>query len=122
MNSFDWNTGSATLVKAAIKGRHNTQAEVKTRLPITPATLLLLKHRIKEVNWESEANVTPKEFNSCLKSLLKDSINYEDGKITSHSFRAGVTTAVARLGYEEELIQLQGCWLSQAYLRYCKRG
>ena len=51
MNSFGWNTGSATLVKASIKGRHNTQAEVKTRLPITPATLLLLKHRIKEVNW-----------------------------------------------------------------------
>ena len=72
--------------------------------------------------WESGANVTPKEFNSCLKSLLKDSINYEDGKITSHSFRAGVTTTMARLGYGEELIQLQGRWLSQAYLRYCKRG
>ena len=39
--------------------------------------------------WESEANMTPKEFNSYLKSLLKDSINYEDGKITSHSFKAG---------------------------------
>ena len=70
--------------------------------------------------WESGANVTPKEFNSCLKSLLKDFIKYEDGKITS--FRARVTTTMVRLGYEEELIQLQGRWLSQAYLRYCKRG
>ena len=51
MNSFDWNAGSATLVKAAMKGRHNTQAKAKTRLPVTPAILLLLKHRIKEANW-----------------------------------------------------------------------
>ena len=72
------------------------------------------------LKWESEANMTPKEFNSCLKSLLKDFIKYEDGKITSHSFRARVTTTMVRLDYKEELIQLQGCWLSQAYLRYCK--
>ena len=51
MNGFDWSAGSATLVKAAIKGRHNTQAKAKTRLPVTPATLLLLKHKIKEANW-----------------------------------------------------------------------
>ena len=42
--------------------------------------------------------------------------------MTSHSFRAGVATTMARLGYGEEMIQLQGCWVSQAYLRYCKRG
>ena len=29
---------------------------------------------------------------------------------------------MARLGYGEEMIQLQGRWVSQAYLRYCKRG
>ena len=235
MNGFAWQAGSAILVRAAIKGRHNTQPKGKARLPITPATLLLLKHKIKEANWgrakrrliwaisttlfvgsfrisevlaahssshikgctllnenvsehsekvagaerkflkvrlnnpkedrnrqgaevelfelpglffdpvhafrkwraeseldakasqpvfrwETGANVTPKEFNSCLKTLLSDSIKYEDGKVTSHSFRAGVTSTMARLGYGEEMIQLQGRWLSQAYLRYCKKG
>ena len=29
---------------------------------------------------------------------------------------------MARLGYGEDMIQLQGRWVSQAYLRYCKRG
>ena len=72
--------------------------------------------------WESGQNVTPREYNACLKSLLKETIKYEDGKVTSHSFRAGVATTMARLGYGEEMIQLQGCWVSQAYLRYCKRG
>ena len=235
MNGLAWQAGSAILVKAALKGRHNTQPKEKVRLPITPATLLLLKHKIKQAKWslvkrrlvwavattlfvgsfrvsevlaahshshirdctlinenisehseniagaerrflkvrlnnpkedrnrqgaevelfelpdlffdpvyafrkwraessleveasqpvfrwETGANVTPKEFNSILKTLLSDSIEYEDGKITSHSFRAGVTTTMARLGYGEELIQLQGRWLSQAYLRYCKKG
>ena len=72
--------------------------------------------------WETGANVTPREYNAALKTLLEDTIQYEDGKVTAHSFRAGVATTMARLGYGEEMIQLQGRWMSQAYLRYCKRG
>ena len=235
MQGLPWSAGSSTLSRAAVKGRANTQTKTKTRLPITPATLLILKHKIKEsgwtkskkrliwaistalfvgsfrvsevlaakssshvrgstllnrnikecseiingnsrnflkvclenpkedknrlgvevelfelpdlffdpvhafkrwraastlqaealqpvFRWESGQNVTPREYNACLKSLLKETIKYEDGKVTSHSFRAGVATTMARLGYGEEMIQLQGRWVSQAYLRYCKRG
>ena len=235
MHGLPWLAGSSTLTSAAIKGRQNTQPKVRTRLPITPATLLLLKHRIRVANWpivkkrlvwaisatlfvgsfrvseilaaksnvhvkdntllnknilecvenisgssrnflkvhlenpkedrnrlgvhvelfelpglffdpvkalrqwraasclepeptqpvfrwENGLNVTPSDFNACLKSLLRNDIKYEDGKVTSHSFRAGVATTMARLGYGEDMIQLQGRWVSQAYLRYCKRG
>ena len=235
MSGLPWLAGSSTLTNAAIKGRQNTQAKTKARLPITPATLLLLKHKIREANWtmvkkrliwavsctlfvgsfrvseilaaksnihvlnntllnkhvqectenisgaqrnflkvllenpkedrnrlgvhvelfelpglffdpvkavrqwraasgletepdqpvfrgEDGTNITPAEYNACLKALLKDDIKYENGKITSHSFRAGVATTMARLGYTEDMIQLQGRWSSQAYLRYCKKG
>ena len=235
MQGFSWQAGASTLTKAAIKGRNNTQPKTKVRLPITPATLLLLKHKLREASWplckkrllwaisttlfvgsfrisevlavkshthvrnstllnrnvkectetiagtprnflkvhlenpkedkarlgvqvelfelpglffdpvkairqwrelskleatssqpvfrwETGANVTPREFNSALKTLLQDSIKYDEGKITAHSFRAGVATTMARLGYGEEMIKLQGRWLSQAYLRYCKQG
>ena len=235
MNGFPWLAGSSTLTRAAIKGRQNTQTKTSARLPVTPATLLLLKHKIKEAGWpmakkrliwaisttlfvgsfriseilaaqshthirdstllnknvteasvsiagttrnflkvhlnnpkedrnklgvdvelfelpglffdpvkamrqwraasqveakpdqpmfrwENGDNVTPREYNACLKALLADSIKYENGKITAHSFRAGVATTMAKLGYSEDMIQLQGRWLSQAYLRYCKKG
>ena len=51
MHGLPWLAGSSTLTSTAIKGRQNTQPKVRTRLPITPATLLLLKHRIREANW-----------------------------------------------------------------------
>ena len=235
MEGLEWQAGSSTLTQAAIQGRRNTQPKAKTRIPITPAALLLIKHKIKEsewpvikkrliwsicttmfvgslcvgevlavssnkhvkgstllgknvslasvkingqtkqyakvrldnpkedraklgadvelfslpelffdpvdalnkwlrnsklskednlplYRWESGRNVTPAEFNSILKELLKDSIKYEDGKVSSHSFRSGVASTMAKLGYTEEAIQLQGRWVSQAYLRYCKLG
>ena len=235
MNSLQWTAGSSTLTRAAIAGRKNSQPKAATRIPITPATLLILKHKIfdkpwprikkrlvwsicttlfvgsfrvgevlavrpkKHVSgstllgkhisvcsasiageqrsyikvrlenpkedrsrlgadvelfslpglffdrvdafmkwseesslalednlpvyrWESGANVTPSELNSILKELLAGTITYQDGKVSSHSFRAGVSSTMAKLGYTEEEIQLQGRWTSQAYLRYCKLG
>lgn len=72
--------------------------------------------------WENGSNFTPAEFNLILKDLLRDNIKYEDGKVSSHCFRAGVASTMAKLGYSEDMIQLQGRWASQAYLRYCKLG
>ena len=51
MQGLPWSAGSSTLSRAAVKGRANTQTKTKTRLPITPATLLILKHKIKESGW-----------------------------------------------------------------------
>ena len=82
---------------------------------------------------------TAKEFNADLKRLLESEIDYSNGRISSHSFRAGITTTMARLGYSkvgnrdrnklkltkspmQEMIGLQGRWRSDAYLRYCKLG
>ena len=44
---------------------------------------------------------TAKEFNADLKRLLESEIDYSNGRISSHSFRAGITTTMARLGYSK---------------------
>ena len=79
------------------------------------------------------------ELNHDIKNLLMGEIDYSNGRISSHSFRAGITTTMARLGYSkvscekrykyrnktnfsQEMIGLQGRWRSEAYLRYCKLG
>ena len=49
------------------------------------------------------------EFNAVLNDLLKDNILYKEGKVSLHSF-------IAKLGYSEDMFQLQGRWFSQAYL------
>ena len=40
------------------------------------------------------------------------------GVVTSHSFRAGVATEMARNGYTEEELMAVGRWNSKAYLHY----
>ena len=59
-------------------------------------------------------------FNKDLKELLKGDIDYSRGKITSHSFRAGLATEMGRLGYKDEEIKAVGRWSSEAYLHYVK--
>ena len=83
---------------------------------------LQLESDLPVYRWEDGSNVTARDFNNHLQSLLKDDLNYDDMKISSHSFRAGVASTMAKLGYGEEMIQLQGRWQSQAYLRYCRLG
>ena len=48
-------------------------------------------------------------------------MEYEEGTISSHSFRAGVATAMARSDSDEE-IQWIGLWKSDSFLRYIKLG
>ena len=41
---------------------------------------------------------TGKEFNRDLKELLSPHIDYDKGKVLSHSFRSGLATTMAQLG------------------------
>ena len=60
------------------------------------------------------------EFNRDLKRLLEGIVDYKEGAVTSHSFRAGLATWMARAGYSDEEIMLTGRWKSQAFLHYVK--
>ena len=64
------------------------------------------------------------QFNSDLKELLRGLVPYSSAGsgILSHSFRAGVSTTLARLGFSEETISAQGRWSSTCYQRYVKLG
>ena len=71
---------------------------------------------------EDGSGLTSKEFNVELKLLMENVIDYSNSRISSHCFRAGITTTMARLGYSKEMISLQGRWSSDSFLRYCKQG
>ena len=51
-----------------------------------------------------------------LEIYLKGKPDYLGGKVTSHSFSAGLATAMARLGYGEEDIKAMGRWKSDFYM------
>ena len=59
-------------------------------------------------------------FNGDLKVILKDVIDWNKSKLTSHSFRAGLATELAALGYSDQDIMALGRWRSDAYLHYVK--
>lgn len=63
---------------------------------------------------------TGKSFNTDLKELLVGQVDYSLGAITSHSFRAGLATEMARVGYSDADIMAVGRWHSSAYLHYIK--
>ena len=63
---------------------------------------------------------TGKLFNHDLEKLLGKHIDYKETKILSHSFRAGLATAMAKLGYSDEDICKIGRWNSQAFVNYVK--
>ena len=64
--------------------------------------------------------LTGKKFNNYLKNLLSKYIDYSKGKISSHSFRAGIASLLGTLGYSGDDIQAVGRWNSRAYLTYLK--
>ena len=59
-------------------------------------------------------------LNAVLKNLLDPVLDY--GVIRSHSFRAGLTSALAKAGVSDEVLQSLGRWHSQAYNAYIKLG
>ena len=64
------------------------------------------------------SNYTGSQFNRDLKSLLKDVVDYSKSPITSHSFRRGLATFMAKNGYADEDIMKVGRWHSEAFKRY----
>ena len=59
---------------------------------------------------EDGTNYTGKEFNADLKKLLSKHLDYNKGKILSHSFRSGLATMMAQCGYSDEEIMRTGRW------------
>ena len=48
--------------------------------------------------------------------------HFKPGKITSHSFRAGLISMFAKLGHSDQQLQAIGRWSSRAYAHYIKLG
>ena len=69
---------------------------------------------------ESGRPLTGARFNKHLKFLLARHIDYKLGRISSHSFRAGIATIMGQLGYADQEIQALGRWSSRAFESYLK--
>ena len=58
-------------------------------------------------------------FNADLKALLGLVIDYSSmGKVSSHSFRIGITTMLGKLGFCDQEIMAMGRWSSSAFELY----
>ena len=66
--------------------------------------------------------LTKARRNTMMKAAFKGLVDYEVNTISSHSFRSGLASAMARQGYSDEEIKHQGRWASDAFLRYLKLG
>ena len=66
------------------------------------------------------ANYTKENFNADLRELLQDDLDYTVAGIWAHSFRAGISTHMARWGFVGDDIKGWGRWSSDAYKRYIK--
>ena len=64
--------------------------------------------------------LTGRSFNKHLKELLGKHINYKQGKVTSHSFRAGMATLLGQIGFCDEQIMAMGRWSSDSFEKYMK--
>lgn len=69
---------------------------------------------------ETGKPLTGARFNTILRLHFSKYINYKVGKITSHSFRAGIASLLGTLGYSDEDIQAVGRWSSRAFQDYIK--
>ena len=49
--------------------------------------------------------LTGQRVNTMLRKLLKEHVDYDSAQILGHSFRAGVTSALARVGASKEVSQ-----------------
>ena len=83
---------------------------------------LPLEEGLPPFRWENGKLLTPNQFNLILKEFLNDRIQYIDGFIATHSFRGGLVSVMALLGYSEQEIQRQGRWCSDSYKDYLKLG
>ena len=64
--------------------------------------------------------LTRDRLNVILKNFLDPALDY--GVIRTHSFRAGLTSALAKAGVSDEVLKSLGRWHSSAYNDYIKLG
>ena len=64
--------------------------------------------------------LTGRKLNEILKKCLAQHINYEDGFVTSHSFRSGIASLMGTMGYADSEIMAIGRWSSAAFENYIK--
>jgi hypothetical protein len=64
--------------------------------------------------------LTGRKLNAILKRCLSEHIKYEDGFVSSHSFRAGIASLMGTLGYADNEIKAIGRWSSTAFESYLK--
>ena len=69
---------------------------------------------------EDGTPVTARKFNTYLKAMLGDQAEKRGGTLTSHSFRAGITTIMGTMGFDDEDIKVVGRWSSRAFAIYMK--
>jgi hypothetical protein len=67
----------------------------------------------------SGAPLTPKKFIQIVRSQLKGYLE-DENTIAGHSFRIGLASMLASLGYSETDIKAMGRWSSRAWLEYVK--
>ena len=66
--------------------------------------------------------LTLKDFNSHLHKLLDSKLKGCKGRVSGHSFRAGLTSLFGSLGYSEQELKAFGRWSSRAFSLYIKNG
>ena len=69
---------------------------------------------------ENGIPLTGRKLNEILKTCLDPHVPYQAGFVTSHSFRSGMASLMATLGYTTEQVKAVGRWSSNAYERYIK--
>ena len=69
---------------------------------------------------ESGIPLTGRKLNEILKRCLEKHIDYKNGFISSHSFRAGIASLMGTLGYSDSQIKAVGRWSSSAFENYIK--
>ena len=67
------------------------------------------------------AAMTGNRMNKILSELLEPQIGRDKGRITTHSFRAGIATLLAEKGFDDDEIMTVGRWHSRAYEAYVKK-
>lgn len=79
-----------------------------------------LQHDLPAFRLLSGKNLTPALFNKKLKYWLTDFIDFSVCSVSGHSFRAGIPTILASMGYASSDIKSVGRWSSRAFLLYTK--
>jgi len=68
----------------------------------------------------SGAPLTPRKITAIMRERLRGYLGRAERYLSAHSFRIGLASMLASLGYSEEAIQAMGRWSSRAWLEYVR--